>query len=51
LDFAEWHLIKWVRLVELPAVRWKLQNLAKLKKSNSEGFVQQIEVLRERLEK
>ena len=47
----EWHLMKCAHLAELPAIRWKLQNLAKLKKSNSRKFNQQIDTLRERLEK
>ena len=43
--------MKCTHLAELPAIRWKLQNLAKLKKSNPKKFAQQIEALRERLEK
>ena len=46
-----WNLMKCTHLAELPAIRWKLQNLAKLKKSNPKKFAQQIEALRERLEK
>ncbi len=47
----EWNLMKCAHLAELPAIRWKLQNLAKLKKSNPTKFGQQTEALRERLEK
>jgi hypothetical protein len=47
----KWHLMKCAHLAELPAIRWKLQNLAKLQKTNSRKFTQQIEALRERLEK
>jgi predicted nucleotidyltransferase component of viral defense system len=46
----EWHIMKCAHLAELPAIRWKLQNPAKLKKTNSQKFTQQIEALRERLE-
>jgi hypothetical protein len=46
-----WNLMKCTHLAELPAIRWKLQNLAKFKKSNPKKFAQQIEALRERLEK
>ena len=47
----EWHLMKCAHLAELPAIRWKLQNLAKLQKTNSHKFKQQIEALRGLLEK
>jgi hypothetical protein len=33
----------------LPAIRWKLQNLARLKKSNPGKFTQQAEELQRRL--
>jgi hypothetical protein len=46
----EWHLMKCAYLAEMPAIRWKLQNLAKLQKTNSQKFTQQIEALRECLE-
>ena len=45
----EWRLMKCKHLSELPAIRWKLQNLAKLKKSNLGKFTQQAEELRARL--
>jgi hypothetical protein len=36
-------------LAELPAIRWKLHNLEKLKKSNTAKFRLQTEELRRRL--
>jgi hypothetical protein len=47
----EWHLMECSHLSELPAIRWKLLNLAKLKKSNPKKFTLQFEALRDRLEK
>ena len=44
-----WQLMKCPHLSQLPAIRWKLQNLAKLKKSNPRKFSQQAEELRARL--
>jgi hypothetical protein len=44
----EWRLMKCVHLAELPAIRWKLQNLARLKKANPRKFAQQAEELRVR---
>lgn len=44
-----WQLMKCPHLSELPALRWKLQNLTKLKKSNPKKFAQQAEELRARL--
>ena len=41
-----WKLMKCPHLFELPAIRWKLQNLAKLKKSNSSKFTQQFAELK-----
>jgi hypothetical protein len=38
-------------LSELPALRWKLQNLAKLKKSNPRKLEQQADELRVKLGK
>jgi hypothetical protein len=35
-------------LAELPAIRWKLRNLARLKKSNPRKFAQQADELRVR---
>ena len=42
----DWTLMKCPHLSQLPAIRWKLQNLARLKKSNPSKFVQQAEELR-----
>lgn len=44
-----WQLMKCSHLSELPAIRWKLQNLANLKKSNPRKFSQQADELRVRL--
>jgi hypothetical protein len=45
----DWRLMKSHHLSQLPALRWKLQNLAKLQKSNPGKFAQQAEELRTRL--
>jgi hypothetical protein len=45
----DWTLMKCPYLSQLPAIKWKLQNLAKLKKSNPGKFAQQAEELRARL--
>ena len=45
----DWRLMKCPHLSQLPAIRWKLQNLAKLKKSNLGKLTQQAEELRARL--
>lgn len=42
----EWSLMSCAHLSDLPALRWKLQNLAKLKKSNPRKFQQQADELR-----
>ena len=42
----DWTLMKCPYLSQLPAIKWKLQNLAKLKKSNPGKFAQQAEELR-----
>jgi len=44
-----WTLMNCAHLSQLPAIRWKLQNLARLKKSNLGKFAQQAEELRARL--
>lgn len=44
----DWQLMKCTHLSELPAIRWKLQNLVKLKKTNPRKFAQQSEELRAR---
>ena len=46
---ADWASMKCRHLSQLPAIKWKLQNLAKLKKSNPGKFAQQSEELRARL--
>ncbi len=45
----EWGQMTCPHLSKMPALRWKLQNLAKLKKTNPGKFQQQAEALRERL--
>jgi Nucleotidyl transferase AbiEii toxin, Type IV TA system len=42
----DWELMTCSHLSELPAIRWKLQNLAKLKKSNPRKFALQAQQLR-----
>lgn len=44
-----WQLMKCPHLSQLPAIRWKLQNLAKLQKSNPRKFSQQADELRAKL--
>ena len=44
-----WQLMKCSHLSQLPAIRWKLQNLAKLKKTNPRKISQQADELRARL--
>lgn len=46
----DWRLMKCLYLQEMPAIKWKLQNLAKLKKSNFKKFTEQAVELRKRLE-
>ena len=45
----DWQLMKCSHLSQLPAIRWKLQNLAKLKKSNPGKFTKQAGELRAKL--
>lgn len=45
----DWKLMKCPHLSELPAVRWKLENLTRLKRSNPKKFAQQAEALRAKL--
>jgi hypothetical protein len=45
----DWNLMRCAHLSELPAIRWKLLNLAKLKKANPRKFAQQLKELRSRL--
>lgn len=46
----DWGQMPFAHLQELPAIRWKLMNLAKLKKSNPTRFMQQHDELAARLE-
>jgi hypothetical protein len=46
----QWDLIQIAHLKDLPAVRWKIQNLQKLKTSNPRKFQQQAAELHEKLE-
>jgi predicted nucleotidyltransferase component of viral defense system len=46
----EWNLMACPYLAEMPAIRWKLENLAKLKKGNPEKFQFQADELRRRFE-
>ena len=45
----EWDLIPFAHLKDMPALRWKIQNLQKLKASNPKKFEEQGAALRERL--
>ena len=45
-----WEMMSCRHLAELPAVQWKLQNLARLKQSNVVKFQAQTDELRRRLE-
>jgi hypothetical protein len=45
----DWQLMKCPHLSELPAIQWKLQNLARLKKTNPRKFNQQAHELRDKL--
>lgn len=44
----DWPLMRCAHLAELPAIRWKLQNLARLKSANPRKFAQQADELRVR---
>lgn len=43
-----WHLMPFAHLRDLPALRWKLFNLEKLKKTNARSFARQASMLAER---
>ncbi|MGL6112576.1 MAG: nucleotidyl transferase AbiEii/AbiGii toxin family protein, partial [Rubrivivax sp.] len=43
-----WELMPMQHLRELPALKWKLMNLAKLKKSSAERFAAEHQLLAER---
>ena len=44
----DWSLMPFPHLSQLPAIQWKLQNLARLRKSNPAKFRAQAEELRQR---
>ncbi|MCF7675914.1 MAG: nucleotidyl transferase AbiEii/AbiGii toxin family protein [Akkermansiaceae bacterium] len=46
----DWSLMQCPHLEHLPAIRWKLENLAKLKRTNPAKFNQQAHELEERLQ-
>jgi hypothetical protein len=46
----ESNLMRCAHHCQLPAIRWKLQNLARLKKVNSRKFAQQADELRGRFD-
>ena len=46
----EWDLIQFAHLKDMPALRWKIQNLTKLKSANPKKFQQQAAALSEDLE-
>ena len=46
----EWSLMPYDHLRELPAIRWKLQNLQKLKLQKPDLFARQESLLRERFD-
>ena len=46
----DWNLMSCPHLSEMPAIRWKLANLAKLKKSNPRKFAQQADELKTRFD-
>jgi len=46
----DWSLMACPHLRELPAIQWKLQNLAKLKHSNTAKFTAQADELLARFE-
>jgi len=44
----DWSLMRCAHLADLPAIRWKIHNLAKLKEANPRKFAQQADELRAR---
>lgn len=48
-DDPDWRLMKCPHLSELPAIRWKLLNIAKPRQANPRKFTQQAEELQKRL--
>lgn len=45
----DWSLMGIVHLEQLPGIRWKLHNLARLRKVNEKKFAEQADVLATRL--
>jgi hypothetical protein len=45
----EWALLGFPHLALLPGIRWKLQNLGQLEKSNPQKFAEQAETLQRKL--
>ena len=41
----DWTLMQCGHLAEMPAIRWKLENIRKLKKANAKKFIAQSEAL------
>ena len=46
----DWRLVSFPHLHEMPAIRWKVENLSRLRKSNPAKFARQADELRMRLE-
>jgi len=46
----DWTLMTCQHLEQMPAIRWKLANLSKLRKSNPKKFAQQADELTARLQ-
>ena len=49
-DQPDWSLVSFPHLHEMPAIRWKVENLSRLRKSNPAKFARQADELRVRLE-
>jgi hypothetical protein len=45
----DWQLLGIPHLEQLPGIRWKLQNLDRLQKTNAKKFVEQLDMLKQRL--
>ena len=45
----DWQLLGIPQLEQLPGIRWKLQNLDRLQKTNAKKFVEQLDMLKQRL--
>jgi hypothetical protein len=44
----DWSLLPYEHLQDMPAIKWKLQNLSNLKSKNPSKFTSQCEVLEQR---